>query len=112
MAKVPIPSNDQIIEMVEHYHSQWKSLPQIYKAFVKKWWLEAEEWGEDKFVKWFEQRLWIKWNETPEQEEQPTPEVWPSPEAWPEWETINWVEDFDMDSATDDVAKDFIYYRC
>lgn len=86
------PSDNQLKELTQKFLNEWRSEEQIYKMFVKKGWIDRDEELEKKFEQ----------EKTPEQEEQPTPE------AWPGWETINWVEDFDMDSATDDVAKDFI----
>lgn len=71
------PSESQLKELVQRFSNEWKSEEQIYKMFVKKWWIDRDE----EFEKGFEQER------TPEQE------VWPSPESWPEWETINWVEE-------------------
>lgn len=77
------PSESQLKELMQRFLDEWRSEEQIYKMFVKKWWIDRDE----ELEKRFEQE------NAPEQEEQPTPEAWPSPEAWPEWETINWVEE-------------------
>lgn len=85
------PSESQLKELMQRFLDEWRSEEQIYKMFVKKWWIPRDE----EIEKRFEQER------TPEQEEQPTPEAWPSPESWPEWETINWVnEDNDLTQET------------
>lgn len=88
------PSESQLKELMQRFLDEWRSEEQIYKMFVKKWWINRDE----EIEKRFEQER------TLEQEEQPAPEVWPEGNVINDVEEVKNTDDSDYNAGWNDLA--------